>query len=60
MLETPKALSTNSFYIVSENLKDDTMDNQQETKVLYLVVLSEIRRIVSWACGQLLFNIIFY
>jgi hypothetical protein len=38
MLETPKALSTNSFYIVSENLKDETMDNQQETKVLYLAV----------------------
>jgi hypothetical protein len=35
MLETPKALSTNSFYIISENLKDETMDNQQETKVLY-------------------------
>ena len=35
MLETPKALSTNSFYIFSENLKDVTMDNQQETKVLY-------------------------
>ena len=34
MLETPKALSTNSFYIISENLKDNTMDNQQETKVL--------------------------
>jgi hypothetical protein len=35
MLEHPKALSTNSFYIVSENLKDATMGNQQETKVLY-------------------------
>jgi hypothetical protein len=35
MLEHPKALSTNSFYIISENLKDGTMDNQQETKVLY-------------------------
>lgn len=34
MLETPKALSTNSFYIISENLKDITMGNQQETKVL--------------------------
>jgi hypothetical protein len=34
MLETPKALNTNSFYIISENLKDVTMDNQQETKVL--------------------------
>ena len=29
MLEHPKALSTNSFYIISENLKDGTMDNQQ-------------------------------
>ena len=39
MLETPKALSTISFYIISENLKDAVlrtkMDNQQETKVLY-------------------------
>jgi hypothetical protein len=35
MLEHPKALSTNSFYIISENLKDNTMGNQQETKVLY-------------------------
>ena len=35
MLETLKALSTSSFYIISENLKDVTMDNQQETKVLY-------------------------
>ena len=42
MLETPKALSTISFYIISENLKDITMDNQQETKVLYLVVLLKI------------------
>jgi hypothetical protein len=39
MLEHPKALSTSSFYILSENLKDITMGNQQETKVLYLVVL---------------------
>jgi hypothetical protein len=35
MLETPKALSThlnfNNFKIGSENLKDVTMDNQQET-----------------------------
>ena len=33
MLEHPKALSTNSFYIISENLKDAVlrtkMDNQQ-------------------------------
>jgi hypothetical protein len=29
MLEHPKALSTSSFYIISENLKDVTMDNQQ-------------------------------
>jgi hypothetical protein len=35
MLEHPKALSTNSFYIFSKNLKDITMGNQQETKVLY-------------------------
>jgi len=32
MLETPKALSTHLFLIGSENLKDVTMDNQQETK----------------------------
>jgi hypothetical protein len=31
MLETPKALSTHHSYD-SENLKDITMDNQQETK----------------------------
>jgi len=43
MLETPKALSTNFFNIISENLKDETMGNQQETKVLYLVVLLKIR-----------------
>jgi hypothetical protein len=30
MLETPKALSTHPSYD-SENLKDITMDNQQET-----------------------------
>jgi hypothetical protein len=33
MLEHPKALST--IYIISKNLKDITMGNQQETKVLY-------------------------
>ena len=48
MLENPKALSTNSFYIISENLKDVTMGNQQETKVLYYSSLSEMRRIVSF------------
>ena len=42
LLGTPKALSTNSFYIISENLKDITMGNQQETKVLYLVILLKI------------------
>jgi hypothetical protein len=31
MLETPKALSTHHSH-GSENLKDVTMDNQQETK----------------------------
>ena len=41
MLETPKALSThlilnNSYYNYdSENFKDNTMDNQQETKIIY-------------------------
>jgi len=30
MLEHPKALSTHHYY-GSENLKDDTMGNQQET-----------------------------
>ena len=41
MLETPKALSThlnfnNSYYYwIVKNLKDITMDNQQETKVIY-------------------------
>jgi hypothetical protein len=29
MLETPKALSTNIY--IGKNLKDITMDNQQET-----------------------------
>ena len=39
MLETPKALSTILVFlssaarkIESENIKDETMDNQQETK----------------------------
>jgi hypothetical protein len=35
MLEHPKALSTNSFYIISENLKDKTMDNQQGILTIY-------------------------
>jgi hypothetical protein len=34
MLEPPKALSTRKLKIFSENLKDVTMDNQQETKSL--------------------------
>ena len=37
MLETPKALSTHQ--LDSDNLKDVTMDNQQETKVLYFTFL---------------------
>lgn len=41
MLEHPKALSTSSFYIISENLKDVTMGNQQETKVLYFNVSNQ-------------------
>jgi hypothetical protein len=38
MLETPKALSTSLKQILnSENLKDITMDNQQETnEIIYL------------------------
>ena len=31
MLETPKALDTIIFNIISENFQDITMDNQQET-----------------------------
>ena len=34
LLEPSKALSTHSFYIISKNLKDTTMGNQQETKFL--------------------------
>ena len=35
MLEHLKALSTHHYY-GSENLKDNTMGNQQETKLLYV------------------------
>jgi hypothetical protein len=38
MLEHPKALNTNHSY-VSENFKDSTMDNQQETKKRTLFII---------------------
>ena len=44
-LETPKALSTLlNIKLESENFKDNTMDNQQETKVIYfsLIYLSNL------------------
>jgi len=38
MLEPPKALCTN-YLLIGENLKDITMDNQQETNEnIYLVL----------------------
>lgn len=44
MLETSKALSTNKFcakrearLFLGENLKDETMNNQQETKEYYKI-----------------------
>jgi hypothetical protein len=37
MLETPKALSTHLIYkLGSKNLKDVTMNNQQETKKIII------------------------
>ena len=59
MLETPKALSTIFFYIISENLKDDTMDNQQVTKVLYLIVWPS-GPLIYWGIGHYYSNYIFF
>ncbi len=41
MLENPKALSTYPFLYGSKNLKDITMDNQQETFMYYKRLLRD-------------------